>query len=224
MKKEKVLVGHPEVLGSGGVALFKSLSALLGGEYYLAGGTGLALQAGHRKSVDLDFFRSLSSLVIPGKEKLKLRLRKVGRYQLISEDEGSILAKINGIKVSILAYRAKNLHKEVSWMGGWLADPLDIGLMKLSAIINRGAKKDFIDMAYIIRENYSLPILLQNLPKKYPDSADMAVTAMKALTYFNDAEKEPDPIILKGEYSWTSARSIITFAVKEAVKRWSGRL
>lgn len=220
MRKEKVLVGHPEVLGAGGVALFKALSKLLCAEYFLAGGTGLALQAGHRKSVDLDFFRNLPSLVIPGKEKLKLGLRKAGHYQLLSEDEGSILATVNGIKVSILAYQAKNLHKEVGWMGGWLADPLDIGLMKLSAIINRGAKKDFIDMAYIIRENYSLPVLLQNLPKKYPDSADMVVTAMKALTYFSDAEKEPDPIILKKEYSWISAKSIVTSAVKEAVKEW----
>ncbi|MEK7477704.1 MAG: nucleotidyl transferase AbiEii/AbiGii toxin family protein [Candidatus Coatesbacteria bacterium] len=207
---------HREVLSREAMRLLGSLGGILGPSYYLAGGTGLALQAGHRKSEDLAFFRHAPGLVLPARERLKRSLLEAGRYQILSEDEGTLHLAYGDTRVSLLASRPPLLRKAIRMDRALVADPVDIGLMKISAVIGRGAKKDFIDMACLLKEYVALAELLRLAPKKFPESREISFLALKALVYFADAEAEPDPVILKGEYRWSPVKAFLRSEVTKA--------
>ena len=186
--------------------------------FYLAGGTGLALQMGHRKSADLDFFVENGELNLPSPARLKGVLGKAGRFRVVAEEQGTLHSEVSGIRVSLLAYRSSLIRKPVRAGSILLAHSIDIGLMKLSAIVSRGSKKDFVDMACILRNHISLAPLLRLAPQKYPESPDFAVTVFKALGYFKDAEREDDPILLDESYRWSKVKGYIEDETKKAFK------
>jgi hypothetical protein len=211
---------HKEVLGKDGMALFPRLCAVIGKAYLLAGGTALALQAGHRRSDDLDFMGYEPSLSLAYRERLKKALTRAGRYRVLSEDAGTLHMAFGDIRVSVLAYGAPFLRKPVIAGGGRLTDPVDIGLMKLSAIVGRGSKKDFIDLACIIRNYSSLKELLALARIKYPESPGFPMLALKALSYYRDAEREPDPLILLEEYRWDAVKRFMSGEVSRIAARY----
>ena len=211
---------HLEVLGKEAIRLLPILGKILGNRYYLAGGTALALQAGHRRSEDLDFFRLAEDGRLPGKERLKSGLRRLGKFVLEFEDEGTLHLAVHGVRVSLLAYRVPHLEPLVRAEGVGMAGPLDIGLMKLSAIIGRGTKRDFIDLAWIIREHYPLATLLKTLPRKFPEASAIVLIALKALVSFEQAEKSPDPVVLDPRYQWVPVRKFIVAEVKRIASQF----
>jgi hypothetical protein len=180
--------------------------------FYLAGGTALALQMGHRKSIDLDWF-------VP--EGLDSPLDFAGRLQaqgikidVVSIDDGALHAQISGVRVSFLRYRYPMLNPFIQWRahGCQLASLNDIACMKLVAIAQRGAKKDFIDLyALLESKSTTLPRLFENVQRKYrlKDTGHM----LHALTYFADADAEPTPKMLL-RVTWPQIKTAIKRAVQ----------
>jgi len=173
----------------------RRLSAVLGGDFYLAGGTGLALRLGHRISLDLDLFSQNRRLDTPERLALVKALKASGSTEVMGEKDGTIHLKLGGTSVSLFNYPYKLLKQPSRWSGLNVASLEDIAAMKLSAVVGRGAKKDFIDLFFICRECGPAKVLKWG-ERKFPDHPQFAVQAAKALVYFEDAEKEPSPRVL----------------------------
>lgn len=178
--------------------------------FYLAGGTALALQLGHRRSIDLDFFS--------GKEfnpkAIITKLSALGDFVLEQETEGSVLGKLNDTRIDFLFYQHKLLKPVVKFLNIKLANPIDIALMKIVAIARRGSKKDFIDLFFIVQQIMSLAELFSFLPEKFKKVKYESYHLIRSLTYFIEAEKEAMPDMLE-EISWKEVKD---FFILEAPK------
>jgi hypothetical protein len=180
--------------------------------FYLAGGTALALEFGHRKSIDLDFF---------SKEKfstaeLKKFLPTVGNIIVVGEEGGTLHCTIDSVKVSFLRYEYELLFPLIEFRGVRLADERDIAAMKIDAISSRGSKKDFFDMNVLLKK-YQLSELLVFFEKKFNNIQFNMLHILKSLTFFADAEDEPMPMMLEDE-KWENVKKTITDKVVDFEK------
>lgn len=162
-------------------------------DFYLAGGTALAIQLGHRESIDLDFF-SRKKFSVSDMEK---ELSSIGKYILSKKDDRTLDGVLDGVKISFFHYDYGLLYPLVKFDNMQAADERDIACMKLDAISSRGSKKDFIDI-YFLLEKYSLEKLIMFFEKKYKNIEYNKLHILKSLTYFEDAEDEPMPVMIKG--------------------------
>lgn len=160
--------------------------------FYLAGGTALALQIGHRLSTDLDWFSAQRTLLASERESISRSLGIGDQSQIVSEQDGMLYARLSGTDVSFIYQQHPLLHDTVTYQGVALASPTDIGLMKLAAINSRGARRDFVDI-YCMRSIISLEDLLALAPQKYANRPDFLSISVRALAYFEDAEQQPMP-------------------------------
>lgn len=176
-------------------------------QFYLAGGTALALRYGHRVSVSLDFFSA--EPFSPSQIEAELT-QLYPALRTTSLTEGSICCILDGIKVEAFHYPYKHLSSVELMDGLTLASLPDNAVMKLSALVNRGTKKDFVDVAELLN-HISLEKLLEYYADKYPQSSSFI--ALTSLSYFTDAEREADPIFLKNQ-SWQSVKDHIQAAVR----------
>jgi len=167
---------------------------------YLAGGTGLALHLGHRRSHDLDFFSR--DPVEP--EMLIRRMKTLAGFALASQAPDTLHVTIQGIKVSFFAYPYPVLFPFAGFLGVKVADPRDIACMKLSAIANRGTKRDFVDL-YLVAKQCGLAHLLEWFKQKYADVNHSLTHVLKSLSWFEDADKEPMPDML-APLSWEDVK------------------
>ena len=167
---------------------------------YLAGGTGLALHLGHRRSHDLDFF----SRDAIDTEALTRRMKSLAGFALAAEAQGTLHVTIQGVKVSFLAYPYPVLFPFVAFQSVNVADPRDIACMKLSAIASRGTKRDFIDL-YMTSKQYGVAQVLEWFRRKYADVNPSPTHLLKSLTWFEDAEKDPMPDLL-GPLAWEAVK------------------
>lgn len=177
--------------------------------YYLAGGTGLALQIGHRQSIDFDFFTKNdinNRLTI---EKLK----DIGKFELFNEAENTVNGSLNNIKVSFLKYKYPLLNTPLTYNQLPIADKLDIALMKLEAISGRGSKKDFIDI-YFLLNFFTLNEILQKYEFKYGIEIANNYHLLKSLVYFEDARLQLMPKMLK-KVNWDNIKKSIIKEVKK---------
>jgi len=176
--------------------LAKIAKSELAKEFYLAGGTALAIQLGHRQSIDLDWFSAKDFSGI----KLKKLLSELGNFELMAEDKGTLHGVLDGVKVSFLSYNYKLLFPTVDFNNVKLADERDISAMKIDAVSSWGSKKDFIDI-YFLLEKYSLIELIGFFEKKFINIKFNKLHILKSLVFFEDAETEPMPIMIK-QASW----------------------
>lgn len=195
---------HPEVLPDETKRLVEHLTLdpdVVSG-FYLAGGTSLALQLGHRLSADLDFFseRRFDDRV------LRRGLATIGDFTLERRDELSVLGTLNNVKVSFLTYEYQLLRPTIPFAGLQIADLDDIACMKLDAIASRGTKRDFVDLYFILRTGPSLASLLRLFETKYRAVRFNPVHMKKSLTHFQDADHEPMPKMLV-PVDWRTIRS-----------------
>ena len=176
--------------------------------WYLAGGTALALQYGHRRSVDFDWFSPRSFSI----NKLELSLRQLGRLKVLATDIGTWHGALNGVKISFLYYPYPLLYPCLNY--GWvrLANDKDIACMKLQAISSRGSRKDFFDF-YTILKRYSLAEILHWVDRKFQGVKYSHLHLLKSLVYFNDAESEPNPVLLD-RLNWTRVKTELRKQVK----------
>lgn len=178
---------------------------------YLAGGTGLALQLGHRISVDLDFFT-------PSKfdpEQLAEELRSLINLQVEQSSKGTILGNIGPIRFSLFHYAYPVLFPFKRFSKISVADLKDIAPMKMATLPARGKKRDFIDMYFLCRR-LSLKKILALYRRKYRTGANNLMHLQKSLVYFPDAEVEPMPRMLR-PIAW---EEIKRYFEKEVQKIW----
>lgn len=171
--------------------------------FYLAGGTALALQLGHRKSVDLDFF----SQNYPAQELLLQRLNKY-KPTVIQQDKGTLDVFIDKVKISFFEYKYPLLEKTTKYKAIELAQLLDIACMKIAAVAQRGTKKDFVDL-YMLLQKYSLSDILKAFEKKYRKVNYHRLHILKSLVYFDDADSDPEPDYLVN-LNWADIKTFIT--------------
>ena len=186
---------HEKVLPKGSRELLESLGAIgdpgLRG-WTLAGGTGLALTLGHRVSEDFDFFRCDEM----DADRLADILARLKPYETLQQAEHTLTVLVQGVKLSFFRARDPFLFDAAVYRFFDVADRRDIAIMKLVAIGNRGARKDFVDLYMILRSGVSLRDCLEWLPRKYGASRVNAYHILRSLTWFEDAEQEPMPRML----------------------------
>ena len=158
---------------------------------YLAGGTGLALHLGHRRSQDLDFFSR--DPVDP--DAIVPRIQTLNGFSLVSKGAGTLHATVQGTKVSFLGYDYPVLFPFEKFLEVNVADPRDITCMKISAIAGRGTRRDFVDL-YAVSKQYGLRQQLEWFNQKFAQANYSRVHVLKSLTYFEEAEKDPMPDML----------------------------
>ena len=163
----------------------------------LVGGTALALQIGHRKSVDLDFFAS--------EDELTMALEQIGSLVVLKESPHIHIYQLNNVKIDVVDYQYSWIDDAVVMQGIRMASLRDIAAMKITAIIGRGTKKDFIDIAFLL-QRFSINKILDFYSQKYPDGSTFM--AMKSLAYFDDAEEDIMPYMLT-DISWEKIKSQI---------------
>ena len=154
-------------------------------QFFLVRGTALALQIGHRKSIDLDFF-STSSF---DEELISKQLETEFNAKIYGLNPNSISGEIAGVKFDIISHQYPLIQDILVKNDIRLASLKDIAAMKLNAIQNRGSKKDFVDIYYLLQQ-FSLQEILSFHEFKYPNRD--GIVALKSLVYFNDAELQPD--------------------------------
>lgn len=172
----------------------------------LVGGTALALRLGHRRSVDLDFFTGKTFEAADLAEQLKQEFQ--AREVRVSRN--SVSALIDGVKIDCIAHRYPQLAPSEQTEGLRLASFPDLAAMKCNAVVNRGVKKDFWDV-HALLEHYSVGELLDFTVQKY--AGDSRWNLEKSLLYFDDAERDPDPMDLRG-VSWEEVKSDLISAVR----------
>ena len=136
--------------------------------FYLAGGTSLALQLGHRDSIDFDFFTQ--EAIDTGKLFEELREVFVGHEILKTQEEKNTLTLVvdGSVKLSFFTHTYPLIRDSIRDEYLTLASLEDIACMKLSAITGRATNKDYVDL-YFLLEKFSLQDLLSFAEEKYPE-------------------------------------------------------
>lgn len=178
-------------------------------KWYLAGGTALALQTGNRKSLDLDFFTEKKDF-----DEKELTAHFIDNKDWITEVErkNTIYGKLLGAKVSFIAYPFFIPKQEPLWHGTIrVLNQIDIAVMKITAISQRGRKRDFFDLYWCAHNTEPLERIIKRLKVQYPSVAHNYHHILKALVYFADAESDPEPEI----YFDANWKKVKRFFIKE---------
>jgi predicted nucleotidyltransferase component of viral defense system len=206
---------HKECLSEQGWTVLMNLNnVLLKHEVILAGGTALALQLGHRISYDLDFFTNKNFRSEP----VISKIRSLGSpFQIISEEEGTLTAEIEGIKVSLFHYHYVFLDKPVVYKKVRLAGILDIASMKIIAVNQRGTKRDFVDL-FVILQDIPFYKIAEHMNRRFGKERINPVHIGKSMVYFSDADSDPEPAYLKNRsINWEKIKIFFRGHVKQFV-------
>jgi hypothetical protein len=178
--------------------------------FYLAGGTGLALQIGHRKSEDFDFF---SVNPFDGN---RFAL-EIGGVNVIQQYPGTVHGVLNGIRLSFRYYPIPLINEPFLWEGIKIATVPDLIGEKFKTIAQRGAKKDFCDLYAVVNSGISIQQGCQYFKQRFDNTGIQYYSVLKGLTYFRDAESHPDPVWLKTDFSndWKDIKSFFIKNIKE---------
>ena len=201
---------HLETVATPTLELLKELQNLKSlRETRLVGGTALSLQYGHRISVDLDLFAyNLDSDFITIISEIK---NKGFKIDIRKQSSNIMISMIENIKVDIVNYPYPWIDNKLCEENIVLATDKDIAALKLSAITNRGTRKDFIDLFYLLKK-YPLEKMLSFYTNKYGDGSILMV--LRSLTYFDDAEIDVSPNIMDKNITWSTIKNTISNEVK----------
>ena len=172
------------VLNKTQVNILNNLGFLKEKSFYLAGGTALALQLGHRTSVDFDFYISKSFSSQDLLQDFNKEFKEVVVRQAVAD---TLILTVGNIDLSFFYYPYILLKPTVRLNVIDLASIEDISAMKIAAVVQRGVRRDFIDIYYLLQK-FSLKEIVKFTLKKYPGYQEMLV--LRALIYFKDADSE----------------------------------
>ncbi len=175
--------------------------------FNLVGGTALALQIGHRKSIDLDLFTQEE---FDGAALLKNLENDFQEIDVLTLTKGTLLTRIQQVKVDFLRFNYPVIRPVQIENGLRLLSSEDIAPMKFDAIAGRGKKKDFYDL-YFLLENMTLAEMLNLHREKFKLSTIFHI--VKSLTYFEDAEDDDDPILMDKKITWEQVKKRIVKSV-----------
>jgi predicted nucleotidyltransferase component of viral defense system len=180
--------------------------------FYLAGGTALALQLGHRRSEDLDFFSELDQ-VKPDTHQEILRALDSLNPQVMEKAFGNFVLSIGGTSVGFFGYGYPLVGQGVSVENVALASLFDIGLMKMDALASRGSRKDFYDL-YFVAQQISLEELLEKSTTKYPHFRDFPLMFLKYVVLFDNADRDVQPELLIS-VEWSAVKEFFVNQVRQ---------
>ena len=187
-------------------------------KWYLAGGTALALQVGHRTSLDLDFFITQNDLSI---ERLLAQFPKNLWITDIAR-EATVYGRLLSAKVSFIAYPFFIPEEKFQSYGTVrVLDPRDIAVMKVIAISQRGKRRDFVDFYWYCNNREPLADILRRLPKQYPTVAHNYHHILKSFMYFKDAEEDPMPKIFFNA-TWKEIKEYFQREIPNITKEFLG--
>ncbi len=199
-----------EILSAVGQASFSN-------RFYLAGGTALALILGHRRSVDLDFFSERDEVMERNRREITRYLAK-DTSQIIENTYGNLVLEINNTRVGFFGYGYPLIKSGIELEGINIASLEDIGLMKLDAIIRRGARKDFYEL-FFISQVFSIDDLLELGKIKYPMVRDFAMMALEHLVLFDSADRDYQPDLLVDQ-PWDAVKQYFLPQASILAKKW----
>ncbi len=183
-------------------------------DFYLAGGTAVVLHLGQGISCDLDFFsrKSFDGLL------LKQIISDLGDYKVTLANENNLIGLFNGTKLSFIHYMPELIGNPVLFDGVKIASIIDLMAMKIEAISQRGAKRDFIDLFFIMKKyNMSLIEIMLHYTRKYKDFSPNIVHTLKSLIYFEDAEKDIMPEMMI-QIQWKEIREYFSGMKQEIIQ------
>jgi hypothetical protein len=183
-------------------------------DFSLVGGTSLSLIYGHRKSIDLDLFSNkpfkntniIEVLIREFKDKFQQE-EKAPRF--------GVFGFLDNVKVDFVSHPHPLLKPSLKMDEIRMFSTEDIIAMKVQAILGRGRKKDFWDIAELL-QHYSIADFIKFHSEKYA-SQNLLITVPQAITFFSDAEEDEDPISLKNQ-TWQTVKSIISRKVSDYLK------
>jgi hypothetical protein len=182
------------------------------GPWILAGGTALALQLGHRISIDLDFFTVESF----DPQSLRTGLTGLGALEVQTMAPDTLHVRLDGVRLSWLRSEVPFRYEPVEYRGLRLAEIRDIAAMKVVAVAGRGSKKDFVDLHAYLEAGATFSDLMRSVRERYSNTEFNEMHLLRSLVYFNDAEDEPMPRMLS-KAQWPEIRS----RIEEEVRRWA---
>jgi len=198
------------------VVLIQQLQALpFLKEYYLVGGTALALQLGHRNSIDIDLFTRNDF----DPASILNQLQKQFDIQATFTSANTLLSFVNKVKVDFITHNYLLVLPPITEEGITYLSLQDIAAMKLNAISNSGKRlKDFIDI-YFLLEHFSLSEMIEFYTIKYPNFNPLI--ALRAINYFDDIDPNIDPPKLKEKLPLTEIKKRITDSVLHSKKKFA---
>jgi hypothetical protein len=183
-------------------------------EFYLVGGTALALQLGHRNSIDIDLFTKNDFTP----ESLLKFLESAFSIQPSFATKNTLLSIINSIKVDFICHAYPLVLPPITEEGITFLSLQDIAAMKLNAISNSGKRlKDFIDV-YFLLEHFSLKEMIEFYTIKYPRFNPLI--ALKAINYFEDIDPAIDPPKLRAKLPLSEIKKRIQDSVLHSRKKF----
>ncbi len=195
-------------------ALEKVVSLGICEDFYLAGGTAIFIKYGHRFSEDFDYFS------FPEKRfdsfSLSRQVDKIKAVKWLYQGKDTLIFLLNKIKFSFFEYSYPLLEKpeKNKELGIFIASDKDIACMKAVAIAQRGSKKDFFDLWFLMKKyNWNLKALKEMIEKKYKN-LDFSIV-LKSLVYFEEARNEVYEDI---EPYWEEVEEFFKESVKEYLK------
>ncbi len=177
--------------------------------WYLAGGTALSLQSGNRISLDLDFFTTEKGF---NTKALLQNFINNPDWHTDIEEKNTLYGTLFGAKISFIAYpffipmQEKLPHGTIQ-----VLNMIDIAVMKITAVSQRGKKRDFFDLYWCAHNIESLETTIRRLKEQYPSVAHEYSHILNSLVYFIDAEDDPEPNIFF-KVTW---KEVKTFFEKE---------
>jgi len=172
-------------------------------DFFLARGTALSLQVGHRISYDLDFFLCGEF----SNENILDSLEEIGKREIVSQTKRILVLLVDGIKVDFVRHLYQTLEMPQQFPEFKLASLKDISAMKLMALAGRGRKRDFVDLYFLLKV-FKLKDMLAFYEKKYPDGNKLMV--IRSLVYFKDAENDPDINYIHQNLDWEEIKTSIS--------------
>jgi hypothetical protein len=181
--------------------------------FHLVGGTALALNIGHRNSIDIDLFSNFSFET----QQLLENLTHDFQFNLFYSANNTLKGSVSNIKLDILAHRYPYVKKPLHIEGISMLSVEDIIAMKLNAISVNGQRvKDFIDI-YFLLGTFTIEARLSFYKKKY--TLQNEVNVLKSMIWFNDVDLSDWPVMLKNkELKWNLVKKEITKSVKIYLK------
>jgi hypothetical protein len=201
---------HPEILTVRQQRTLRLLGPAVSARgFYLGGGTAIAIQLGHRRSVDFDWFLEgrISDPLLLARE-----LQDEVPFVTSGIEPRTLFGTLNGVRVSFFEFRYPSLAPGLPWpdYGCRLASLQDLACMKLSALVQRGSKKDFVDLFALGKEGVPLREMLTWYQARF--GVEDIGHVLYALAYFDDADAERMPG-MHWKVGWKD--------VKDAIRSWT---
>ena len=181
-------------------------------DFFLVGGTSLALQLGHRNSIDIDLFTQND---FDENEILDL-LKATYNVQEVFRRKNTIITLVDNVKTDFIKHNYPFILPPITEDGITYLSKEDIAAMKLHAIIQSGKRlKDFIDI-YFLLQHFSINQMIEFFVAKYSYSNPMI--ALKAVNFFDDIDENIDPPRLDSPLPFGQIKKRIQAATLKANK------